>query len=71
MRWLSRFTVHHAEPRRIHHRPFRHARDAKAIVVEEIARTAHFAMCRRKLVLLPEKAIAYTGILYENLRGQR
>ena len=42
-----------------------------AIEVEEIAKIVHFAMCRGKPVLLPEQAIAYTGNLYENVRGQR
>ena len=42
-----------------------------AIEVEEIAKIVHFAMCRGKPVLLPEQAIAYTGNLYENVRGQK
>jgi hypothetical protein len=42
-----------------------------AIMVEEIVKTAHLAMCRGKQALLPEQAIAYTGNLYENVRGQR
>ena len=42
-----------------------------AIEVEEIAKIVHFAMCRGKPVLLPEQAIAHTGNLYENVRGQR
>lgn len=42
-----------------------------AIEVEELAKIVHFAMSRGKPVLLPEEAIAYTGNLYENVRGQR
>ncbi len=42
-----------------------------AIEVEDIAKIVHFALCRGKPVLLPEQAIAYTGNLYENVRGQR
>jgi L-ribulose-5-phosphate 4-epimerase len=42
-----------------------------AIEVEEIAKIVHFAMCRGKPILLPEQAIAYTGNLYEHVRGQR
>ena len=42
-----------------------------AIEVEELAMIVHSAMCRGKPVLLPDAAIAYTGNLYENVRGQR
>jgi L-ribulose-5-phosphate 4-epimerase len=42
-----------------------------AIEVEELAKIVHFAMSRGKPVLLPDEAIAYTGNLYENVRGQR
>ena len=42
-----------------------------AIEVEEIAKIVHFALCRGTPALLPEDAIAYTGNLYENVRGQR
>jgi L-ribulose-5-phosphate 4-epimerase len=42
-----------------------------AVEVEEIAKIVHFAMCRGKPALLPDEAIAYTGNLYEYVRGQR
>ena len=71
MRWPSRFIVRHAEPRCVHHRPFRHARDAEVIVVKAIAKTTHFAMCRVKPVLLSEPAIAHAGDLDATVPGYR
>lgn len=41
-----------------------------AIEVEEIAKIVHLASCRGTPLLLPEEAIAYTGNLYANVRGQ-